>query len=325
MKDSPSFRRDWEPRGATRVKQLQGHRGRSPWGHWDLNTGAEGGEGTSGSSAVQALTCGAALNLGFEDCLIYSGKQPRTDSTNTDDLNATLSVPSPHLQILQLCLLAGQRQTPRLLLICALWIKSMHRQNQPVPPTSANTAAIPKHQQQTHPLVSKLPHREGDGMSLRLVPLCHSLFIPGSDFHSAQTYAVQTFSSGSEIPRVSSICSLVNLVCGKVSVNNPMASEKGQEQGDEWEVFTLSWKKLPFFMPWPKPWLGYPIHQGKSFHNWQEESKDDCSLSCKSLRAPVLPGSAQAGLLFTSDTDIAQLHFRWVCHPSTGLSGSRSP
>lgn len=84
-----------------------------------------------------------------------------------------------------------------------------------------------------HPLVSKLPHQE-DRMSLRTVTLCHSIFI------SAQMYAVQTFSSGSEIPRVSSICSLVNLVCGKVSVNNSMASEKGQEQADKGEIFILN-------------------------------------------------------------------------------------
>jgi len=83
---------------------------------------------------------------------------------------------------------------------------------------------------------------------LRMVPLCHSLFIPGSDFHSAQMYSVQTFSSASEITRVSSICSLLNRLCGKGSVNNPMASEKGQEQAGEWEIFTIE-RKLPSSCP----------------------------------------------------------------------------
>lgn len=86
-------------------------------------------------------------------------------------------------------------------------------------------------------------------MSLRMVPLCHSLFIPGSDFHSAQMNAVQTFSSGSEIPSVSSICSLVNLVCGKVSVNNPMASEKGQERQMNGRFSHSIERKLPSSCP----------------------------------------------------------------------------
>lgn len=41
----------------------------------------------------------------------------------------------------------------------------------------ANTVAVPRHQQLMHPLVRKLPHQEGDSMSLQMVPLCHSLFI----------------------------------------------------------------------------------------------------------------------------------------------------
>lgn len=98
----------------------------------------------------------------------------------------------------------------------------------------ANTVAVPRHQQLMHPLVRKLPHQEGDSMSLQMVPLCHSLFILEVLFCSTQMYAVQTSSSGSEIPRVSSICSLVNLVCGKGSVNNLLKKGKNRQ------IFTLS-------------------------------------------------------------------------------------
>lgn len=111
---------------------------------------------------MQALTCGTAVNLGFENYLIYSGKQPRIDSTNKDYLNATLSVPSPHLQILRLCLLAVQQKT----LACFSSVLYEHNRctdrTSRSHPASANTAATPKHQQLMHPLARKLPHQEGD-------------------------------------------------------------------------------------------------------------------------------------------------------------------
>ena len=70
--------------------------------------------------AVQAPTCGEAVKLGFEDSFFYSAMKPKIDSTNTGELGTTITIPSPHLQILQLHLLVVQLKNYHPLLICAL-------------------------------------------------------------------------------------------------------------------------------------------------------------------------------------------------------------
>lgn len=130
------------------------------------------------------------------------------------------------------------------------------------------------------------------------------LIYPGSDFCSAQMYAVQTSSSGSEIPRVSSICSLVNLVCGKGSVNNLLKKGKNTEMNR----FSHSIERK--FPPNHPLWISQPSGQTL------EQQAGRKQTGPRSLRNVFL-GSAQASFLLTSDRQI--LAAMNCFHPSTGL------
>lgn len=219
INDSPRFRRDWEPwvpQGSCRVTTA------GPCRHRDLNTHAEGRYlwiWAAESCAGQALTWAAAAKLGFEDYLVYSGKQPRTDILNSDDLNATLLIPSHPLQILQLCL-----QIPFSAVLCE-YNQYTERTSRSGSKYSSNPQALTAYASfgKKTPTPGRRQYELANGATLP------QPIYPGSDFCSAQMYAVQTSSSGSEISRVSSICSLVNLVCGNGSVNNFLKKGKNRQ------------------------------------------------------------------------------------------------